>query len=143
MKNAKFSAITLSLISIFSTAAYAENEQQTVSRVALSDDNHTQMAAENVRKINTEMLSGNLNNVDLSSFNIEQSYDLNNHAVLLAENTVTETATDTQPPAREVLSGSLKNNQNQPTELETIVVEATKTPVGNMKYAGSVGVLTP
>ena len=63
MKNAKLSAITLSLISIFSTAAYAENEQQTVSRVALSDDNHAQMAAENVRKINTEMLSGSLKSV--------------------------------------------------------------------------------
>ncbi|MBO7381070.1 MAG: Plug domain-containing protein, partial [Neisseriaceae bacterium] len=125
MKNAKLSAITLSLISIFSTAAYAEIEQQTVSRVALSDNNHAQMAAENVR--NEKTVSGSLNNVDLSSFNIEQSYDLNNHAVLLAENTVTETATDAQSPAQEVLSGST-NNDETPVAETTNTANATELP---------------
>ena len=85
MKNAKLSAITLSLISIFSTAAYAENEQQISGRVALSDDNHAQMAAENVRKINGIESSGSLNvptDLQVTGYQpeINQSYDLQSNS---------------------------------------------------------------
>ncbi|MBQ9620222.1 MAG: TonB-dependent receptor plug domain-containing protein, partial [Neisseriaceae bacterium] len=68
---------------------------------------------------------------------IDNKQSISNHSELKVENT------DDLSGNQKNLSGSLKNNQNQPTELETIVVEATRTPVGNMKYAGSVGVLTP
>ena len=165
--NRKQKILTLSLMAVFSSAAFAENHSQTAGRVALSDDNHAQMAAENVRKINGIESSGSLkmptdlqvtgyqpeinqsydlknnsqfllpasNQIQNNNWQIDESYSLeNNHfsgslknvfqqdneSVLLAENTVTETATDAQSPAQEVLSGSTNND-------ETPVVETTNT----------------
>lgn len=74
--------------------------------------------------------------IDNRQSTIDNKQSISNHSELKVENT------DDLSGNQKNLSGSLKNNQNQPTELETIVVEATRTPVGNMKYAGSVGVLT-
>ena len=99
MKRSQLSLLSLALISAFS-AAYADDET-IAGRIPLSDDNHAQMAAENVQKINSEMVSGSLNamgNEPLATSNvlgklkvpadlqvnayqpeITQSYDLDNH----------------------------------------------------------------
>ena len=170
MERSQLSLLSLALISAFS-AAYADDET-IAGRIPLSDDNHAQMAAENVRKINAAYFSGSLNNHQDSSpasqvqndgngFSgslnipadlqvkgyqpeINQSYDLQSNSnyvlpvsgslnatdwqiddsyalenghyldkvfqqdtdtVLLAENTVTDTATDAN-------SGSLNNHQD-------------------------------
>ncbi|MBR3481603.1 MAG: TonB-dependent receptor plug domain-containing protein [Neisseriaceae bacterium] len=119
MKNAKLSAITLSLISIFSTAAYAENEQQIAGRVALSDDNHAQIAAENVRKINGIESSGSLNvPTDLQ---INQSYDLKNNSQFLLPasnqaNTVDWQIDNSYALENNHFSGSLNNIFQQDKE---------------------------
>ena len=118
MKNAKLSAITLSLISVFSTVAYAENEQQIAGRVALSDDNHAQMAAKNVRKINGIENSGSLNvptDLQVTGYQpeINQSYDLKNNSQFLLPasnqaNTVDWQIDDSYALENNHFSGSLK-----------------------------------
>lgn len=157
MKQSQYTVLAVSLATVFSTVAYADNER-IAGRVPLSEDNHAQMAAENVKKINTEMLSVSLNVPD--DLHIQQSYDLKNNTVplnsvsgslnadiwqiddsytlqndhfsgslknvfqqdkqgvLLAENTITDTATDA-PPARQVLSGSLNGNNANGKEIAT------------------------
>lgn len=75
-------------MAVFSSAAWAENHSQTAGRVALSDDNHAQMAAENVRKINGIESSGSLNvptDLQVTGYQpeINQSYDLKNNSQFL------------------------------------------------------------
>ena len=165
--NRKQKILALSLMAVFSSAAWAENHSQTAGRVALSDDNHAQMAAENVRKINGIESSGSLNvptdlqvtgyqpeinqsydlknnsqfllpasnQIQNNNWQIDESYSLeNNHfsgslknvfqqdkdTVLLAENTVTDTATDAN-------SGSL-NEQNTPIKETANTTNATELP---------------
>lgn len=86
--NHKQKILMLSLMAVFSSAAFAENHSQTAGRVALSDDNHTQMAAENVRKINGIESSGSLNmptDLQVTGYQpkINQSYDLKNNSQFL------------------------------------------------------------
>ncbi|MBQ9683741.1 MAG: TonB-dependent receptor plug domain-containing protein [Neisseriaceae bacterium] len=160
MINAKRTVLTVSLTAVFSTAAWADN-QQLAGRVALSDDNHAQQAAEEVRKINAAYFSGSLNiPIDLQvkgyQPEINQSYDLQSNSnyvlpvsgslnatdwqiddsyalenghyldkvfqqdtdtVLLAENTVTDTATDAN-------SGSLKESTVNSNEIATRPADA-------------------
>ena len=106
----KWNVLTLSLMAVFSTVAYADETNAKVS--------------------------GSLNNQEIATPTARN--DGNNVSGSLNEQTVQNNTTDTNH------SGNLKKGKtDNATELETIVVEATKTPVGNMKYAGSVGVLTP
>ena len=92
MKHAQLSLLTIALSAVFSCVAYAQNQSQTANRVQWTDNHHTQMAAENVRKINAQMVSGSLNVPD--DLQINQSYDLNNNAEVLSN-----------------LSGSLNNQE--------------------------------
>lgn len=110
LNNRKWNVLTLSLMAVFSTVAYADETN--------------------------EKVSGSLNNQEIATPTAHN--DGNNVSGSLNEQTVQNNTTDTNH------SGNLKKGKtDNATELETIVVEATKTPVGNMKYAGSVGVLTP
>ncbi|MBR3482981.1 MAG: TonB-dependent receptor [Neisseriaceae bacterium] len=110
MTSLRLKTLTLSLMAVFSTVAYAD-------------------------ETNTEV-SGSLNHQEIATPTARN--DGNNVSGSLNEQTVQNNTTDTNH------SGNLKKGKtDNATELETIVVEATRTPVGNMKYAGSVGVLTP
>ena len=66
MKHTQLSLLSLALISVFSSAAYADDEP-IAGRIPLSLDNHAQQAAEEVRKINAQQFSGNLNGQEIAT----------------------------------------------------------------------------
>lgn len=76
MINAKRTVLTVSLTAVFSTAAWADN-QQLAGCVALSDDNHAQQAAEEVRKINAAYFSGSLNGQEIATPALPSRNDIN------------------------------------------------------------------
>lgn len=76
MINAKRTVLTVSLTAVFSTATWADN-QQIAGRVALSDDNHAQQAAEEVRKINAAYFSGSLNGQEIATPALPSRNDIN------------------------------------------------------------------
>ncbi|MBQ9259865.1 MAG: hypothetical protein IJ187_08465 [Neisseriaceae bacterium] len=66
MNKSQRTVLAVSLATIFSSAAYADDEP-IAGRIPLSLDNHAQQAAEEVRKINAAYFSGSLNNHQDSS----------------------------------------------------------------------------
>ncbi|MBR6876927.1 MAG: hypothetical protein IKN18_02420, partial [Neisseriaceae bacterium] len=97
MTSLRLKTLTLSLMAVFSTVAYAD-------------------------ETNTEV-SGSLNHQEIATPTARN--DGNNVSGSLNEQTVQNNTTDTNH------SGNLKKGKtDNATELETIVVEATRTPVG-------------
>lgn len=138
--NHKQKILTLSLMAVFSSVAWAENHSQTAGRVALSDDNHAQMAAENVRKINGIESSGSLNvptDLQVTGYQpeINQSYDLKNNSQFLLPasnqaNTVDWQIDKSFSLENNHFSGSLKNVFQQDSDsvlLAENTVNDTKT----------------
>ena len=66
MNKSQRTVLALSLATIFSSAAYADDEP-IAGRIPLSLDNHAQQAAEEVRKINAQQFSGSLNDKGIAT----------------------------------------------------------------------------
>lgn len=133
MKQQHLSVLSLALFTVFSGSLYADEiDNQIINQMQLKNqtDNNQALQLENAYDLagNQENLSGSLNlPMDLqenSIFNLEYTYDLRNNRVLLAENNVTNTATDAHSPVQEKHSGSLndENNTQKASELSSIVV---------------------
>ncbi|MBQ9683738.1 MAG: TonB-dependent receptor plug domain-containing protein [Neisseriaceae bacterium] len=144
--NRKQKILTLSLMAVFSSVAYAQNQSQTAGRVALSDDNHAQMAAENVRKINGIENSGSLNvptDLQVTGYQpeINQSYDLKNNSQFLLPasnqaNTVDWQIDDSYALENNHFSGSLKNVFQQDND-SVLLAENTVTETQTDAVSGS------
>lgn len=133
MKQQHLSVLSLALFTVFSGSLYADEiDNQIINQTQLKNqtDNNQALQLENAYDLagNQENLSGSLNlPMDLqenSIFNLEYTYDLRNNRVLLAENNVTNTATDAHSFVQEKRSGSLndENNTQKASELSSIVV---------------------
>ena len=66
MKQSQYTVLAVSLATVFSTMAYADDEP-IAGRIPLSLDNHAQQAAEEVRKINAAYFSGSLNDKGIAT----------------------------------------------------------------------------
>ena len=140
MKNAKRTVLTVSLTAVFSATAWADN-QQIAERVALSDDNQTQIQDSSVHhdeEIATKSTTDNTrNNSDSKketgklkdNLAVDQSFDLNGNAESISED-----------------SGKLKDdhtpvavtaNAANATELESITVTGTRKKTPNEAYHSS------
>ncbi|MBR1819551.1 MAG: hypothetical protein IJ780_05435, partial [Neisseriaceae bacterium] len=75
MNKSQRTVLAVSLATIFSGAVYAD--EPIAGRIPLSLDNHAQQAAEEVRKINTQQFSGNLNGQEIATPALPSRNDIN------------------------------------------------------------------
>ena len=162
MKTLQLNVLTFALLSAFAHNAYADNAAQ----IPVSDDNSAQIFADNTRKINGELfsgslkvpadlqpkitqsfdlhnnvdylnVSGSLNSVDLDTFNIEHSYELDNQSYLFAENKITETATDASNATDDMPIAETATKDGA-TELAPVRVTARSTKSRHQVYTNKV-----